>query len=122
MGNKKRPPGFFGLFVCERTSTYGERPCDEAIKLSYVRVDRRTIDDPKKNPYIGRTWYKSGRNHRVEDGMIARDFDDERWMVEIADEQALQEFIQKYGTIIISPNSDGLNPVYEIEIYDTYRE
>ena len=112
----------FGLLVCRRTSVRGGKPCDEAEELPFVRVDRRTTDDPMKNPHIGKAWYDTGRNHRVENGRIARDFDDKRWMVRIADGSALQAFCEKYGEIILSLNNVGTEPCYEVEIYDDYRE
>jgi hypothetical protein len=113
---------FFGLMVCSRTSVWGDKPCDEAELVSYLRVDRRTVDDPMKNPHIGKLWYDIGHNHRVENGMIARDFEDTRWVVRIADEAALQAFCEKYGQVVLTINDSGLQPCYEIEIYDTYRE
>ncbi len=112
----------FGRLVCRRTSVWQGKPCDEAEEVPYVRVERRTIDNPMKNPYIGKEWYDTGRNHRVENGMIARDFDDKRWMVRIANGAALQAFCEKYGTIILRLNTDGAEPCYEVEIYDDYRE
>lgn len=112
----------FGLLVCRRTSVWEGKPCDEAEEVSFTRVDRRTTDDPMKIPYIGKAWYEEGRNHRVEDGMIARDFDQKRWMVRIADDAALQAFCEKYDKIILTLNTDGTEPCYEVEIYDDYRE
>ena len=47
-------PCLFGLLVCHRTSTWDEKPCDEAEEVPFVRVDRRTTDDPMKNQYIDR--------------------------------------------------------------------
>lgn len=118
-------PSLFGDILCRRTSDYYDvdcKPCEEARLIDFVRVDRRTVDDPMKNPYIGKTWYDEGRNHRVENGMIARDFDDQRWVVHIENGDALQKFIEKYGRIVIALDRDGLEPRCEIEIYDTYRE
>ena len=112
----------FGLLVCRRTSVWDGKPCDEAESVPFVRVDRRTTDDPMKNPYIGKAWYDTGRNHRVENGMIARDFDSKRWMVRIADDAELQAFCEKYGKIILLLNHDGTERCYEVEIYDDYRE
>lgn len=116
---------FFGLMAVSRTSMANssiEIPCDEAERVPFVRVDRRNIDDPLKNKFIGKTWYDFGRNHRVENGCIARDFDDERWMVWIADDDDLLAFVKKYGDIILSINTDGLEHCFEIEIYDACRE
>jgi hypothetical protein len=115
-------PSLFGLIPCARTSAYGDKPCEEAEELECVRVDRRTVDDPMKNPYIGKSWYKSGRNHRVENGRIARDFDDTQWVVRISDALELQSFCQKYSPVIISIDDSGPSPRFSIEIYDDYRE
>lgn len=115
-------PSLFGALVCTRTSVFDGKPCDEAEEVSFVRVDRRTVDCPMKNRYIGEKWYEDGRNHRVENGKIARDFDDKRWVVQVPDGAALQEFCLKYDEIILSINNDGLEPCFEVEIYDTYRE
>src|SRR5574343_577394 len=115
----------FGWMSIRRSSIMDsimECPCDEAERVPYVRVDRRNIDDPLKNKFIGKSWYEVGRNHRVENGCIARDFDDERWMIWIADSDALQAFIKKYGKIILSINTDEIEHCFEIEIYDAYRE
>ena len=115
-------PSLFGALVCTRTSVFDGKPCDEAEEVSFVRVDRRTVPGPMKNRYIGEKWYEDGRNHRVENGKIARDFDGKRWVVQIPDGAALQEFCLKYDEIILSINNDGLEPCFEVEIYDTYRE
>lgn len=45
----------FGLLVCRRSSVWDDKPCDEAEEVPFVRVDRRTIDDPMKNPRVART-------------------------------------------------------------------
>ena len=89
---------FFGLMVCTRTSRFWDSqaaPCDEAELVPYVRVDRLGIDNP---------------------------FDDKRWMVWIENEWDLQEFCEKYGKVILSINTLGSEPCYEIEIDDDYRE
>jgi hypothetical protein len=118
----KKPKYLFGLFAIDRTSCWDEKPCYEAVEVAYIRVDRRTTDDPAKNPHIGKTWYDFGENHRIEDGMIARDFRDKRWMVSIESPDSLKAFIDKYGDVIISVDHNGKEPCYKIEIYDDYRE
>ena len=115
-------PCIFGSLVCRRTSVWEGKPCDEAEEVPFVRVDRRTIDDPMKSPYVGQAWYDTGRNHRVENGMIARDLDDKRWMVRIADGAEMQAFCEKYGKVILLLNNGGAEPCYEVEIYDGWRE
>jgi len=119
----KEKPSLFGTLVCVRTSAGYNKPCEDAEEVPYVYVDRRTVDDPKK--LFGGTarWYGAGRNHRVENGMIARDMDShKRWVVSIPDGSALQAFIEKYGQVVISLNDEGTEPCYQIDIYDEYRE
>jgi len=112
-----------GFVVCSRVSTYDEKPCDEAKKTPFVSTERRTVDDPMKNPYIGEAWYKEGRNHRVENGCIARDFDDERWEVEIKDASDLVGFIEKYGPVVMdTKNYRSREPYVSLIIYDDYIE
>ena len=117
-----KTPALFGSFVCSCTSVWDGRPCVESVLVPYVRVDRRTVDDPMKNQHIGAAWYQTGRNHRVEEGMIARDFDGERWMVNLPDASAFEAFCAKYKRVVLSIDTDGTEPVWEIEIYDDYRE
>lgn len=113
----------FGLIVCTRTSgTLDEKPCEEAELVKYIRVDRRTTDDPLQIKSLGASWYAIGKNHRIENGMIARDFNSVRWMVRINNGSELQAFIKKYGKIILKLDTDGSKPCYGIEIYDDYRE
>lgn len=106
------------LFRISRTSICEGKPCDEAISMTTVRIDERGVDDPAKiRAYYGENtdwWYSNGRNHRVENGHIKRDFDDEAWYVEISSLDELMKFIDKYGCIVVSLSS--------IEIYDDYRE
>ncbi|OQA09843.1 MAG: hypothetical protein BWY66_00382 [bacterium ADurb.Bin374] len=90
--------------------------------MPYVYVDRREADDPMKLTGVGESWYRSGRNHRIENGNIARDFDEKRWTVRIKDAAALARFVLKHGQVVLSINNDGLAPYFEIEIYDDYRE
>lgn len=101
------------------------KPCKEAVKASFVRVDERTVDDPKKIRFRmkGQSenwWYEDGRNHRVEKGHIKRDFDDEAWFVDM-DWKDLPAFIKKYGAIVIQQHHSSPD-FLEIEIYDGYRE
>ena len=113
------------MAVCGRTSSWnnGDRPCEEAEMAPYVRVDRRTVDDPMKNPHIGEAWYKAGENHRVEGGQIARDFPEKRWMVELKDAGGLFDFIVKYGEIVAEIDTvSSISPFLNLEIYDDYRE
>ena len=115
-------------FMISKTSLYGDddrSPHERAYKKAYLRVDERTADDPEKIPSEGGgRWYRSGKNHRIEDGHIMRDFDDEAWFIEIKD---LDELIQFTKTLdgtkeIVFGESYWNNQMLQIEIYDGYRE
>jgi len=111
-------------FVIDRTSQYSsddKPPCEGAKYIDGIRVDKRTVDDPAKIPsYKGQSawWYKDGRNHRVIDGKICRDFDTKYWVIEIKDLDELIKFNKVHGDLVLS--TDEGNP--SIEIYDSYRE
>lgn len=105
--------------------SYHKKPCKEARKEAFVRVDERTVDDPRKIPvYIDSDggWYNDGRNHRVENGHIKRDFDDEHFVIEINSLDELMEFVKKYGRIVVNPKAWTDDTLPQIEIYDDYRE
>lgn len=112
-------------FMVLRTSCYDGKPCDEAVLESFVRVDERTTDSPDKIPfYAGKPtdwWYSDGRNHRIENGHICRDFDAQAWFIEIPDLAALMAFAAQHGDIVIK-KSYGNRNIDEIEIYDDYCE
>ena len=113
-------------FLVTRTSLWPDaKPCEEAIKEPYVRVDERTVNAPDKIPaYIGKStdwWYEGGRNHRVEHGHIMRDFDDEAWFVEINSLEELLKFRAKYGSVVIESLYNN-HALLHLEIYDYYRE
>lgn len=115
-------------FMISRTSLYGaddRAPHERAYKKAYVRIDERTVDDPEKL-YVesGGAWYKNGRNHRVENGHIMRDFDDVAWFIDIKDLDDLIKFTKELdGTKeIVFGESYWSNRIVQIEIYDDYRE
>ncbi len=110
-------------FIVSRTSVWDNEtsPCEGAVKRPCVRVDRRTTDDPAKIPaHLTKSawWYAGGRNHRVENGQIARDFDDEAWFIDI---QSIRDFVAKHGRVVIG-ETWRCDDFLEIEIYDDYRE
>ena len=115
-------------FMISKTSLYGaddKAPHERAYKKAYVRVDERTTDDPNKLfAEGGDRWYRSGKNHRVENGHIMRDFDDEAWFIEIKDLDDLIQFTKTLdGTDeIVFGASYWNNQMLQIEIYDDYRE
>lgn len=114
-------------FVVSRTSLWSDEtaPCEEAKRVKVVRVDERTADDPAKIPSAkGKSewWYEAGRNHRVENGRIRRDFDDNAWVINIRSLKDLVGFCRKHGNLVLSTVSWRAGDLAEIEIYDGYRE
>jgi hypothetical protein len=110
-------------FMVSRTSNWDleEQPCEEAVKETYTSTDTRIVDDPSKLNYGSDEWYTKGTNHRVENGMIKRDFPDfEAWFIEIDSLDELLQFFRKYERLVIQEHygSDFI----KIEIYDDYRE
>ena len=80
-----------------------EEKYEECKKVKGIRIDRRTTDAPEKILcYRGnkikadQDWYGEGKNHRVVDGMIERDFDDEFYIIEINTLEDLLDFQDKY--------------------------
>ncbi len=113
-------------FSISRTSIFfdDDPPCEDAVRFPCVRVDERTTDDPSKiKAHEGDTdwWTNEGRNHRIEDGHIKRDFDGADWYVEIENLEALIAFGEKYGALVLRPSFNN-NGDLCIEIYDSYRE
>lgn len=85
-------------------------PCEGVVDLPCIRVDERIKDDPAKIEfYKGKTdwWYKQGRNHRVEDGRIKRDFDDRAWYVEIDSLEALKAFFVEHDCKAVCMSAKG---------------
>jgi hypothetical protein len=113
-------------FEVSRTSIWQEeKPCPEARRVKGVRIDLRTADDPSKIPaYEGKStawWYGKGRNHRVENGYIQRDFPTKYWVVDFETLEELMAFYKKYCPLILHPSFDD-ESMPCLEIYDDYRE
>ena len=82
-----------------------ERPCDDAVLEKYMRIDRRTTNDPAKVPaYGGKTgwWYNTGVNHRIDNGRITREIEDEAWFLDIDQVPYFSHLAQLYGPITIA--------------------
>jgi hypothetical protein len=104
------------MMIIERDGLSGCKPCDGAIKTSYLRIDSRTTDCPTKIPmYRGnpegakKWWYNEGTNHRVVNGQITRDIADYTWMMDIKDLEELVTLIDLYGGTSTIKKSDSTN-------------
>ncbi len=114
-------------FIVNRTSlrSMDVQPCEEAYLKAYIRIDERTVNSPSKiTAYKNQPvdwWYSAGKNHRVENGHIVRDFDDKGWFVKLDTMEDLLKFTQKYGSVVIGQYWKN-HSILEIEIYDDWRE
>jgi len=114
-------------FVVTRTSLHlhsGDiegKPDECCFSDDFIRIDERAVSDPMRNKYIGPAWYKRGENHRVENGHIKRDFKEKNWFVEISKLEELLKFVEQKGAIVLQKCNSNKD-IFEIEIYDDYRE
>lgn len=99
-----------------------ERPCEKAVKGTYLYTHTRTCTEEEFNrKFADREglWRSKGINHRVDSrGYIQREYEREGFLIEINTLEELVAFVDEVGDIIISKD----NPMPEIEIYDDYRE
>ena len=94
-----------------------EAPCSEARRGMGVRVDERTFKTPEKHDAsLGHLepWHSQGKNHRLTEIGIARDFDEMQWFVDFNTLEELMAFVARHGECVLGRD--------EIEIYDGYRE
>jgi hypothetical protein len=90
---------------------------EECIKVKGIRIDRRFCDEPVKI----KEWYEEGKNHRVVNGHIERDFDDEFYIIEMNTLEDLMNFQSKYN-INASVSNDKSSHVYNGEELNCFRE
>lgn len=113
-------------FVVSRASAWSDDvcPCEGAKRIVVNKTDIRTVPahlDMAKF-YSATNWYKRGTNHRVlNDGRIARDIQENLWVITISHLKNLMEFIDKYGQVVVSHYPDTQD-LPEIMIYDDYIE
>lgn len=76
---------------------------EECKKVKGIHIDRRYYDKPEKilvyngnKKEANNDWYGEGKNHRVVDGFIERDFDDEFFIIEMNTLEDLLIFQDKY--------------------------
>jgi hypothetical protein len=94
-------------FEVRRSNDWNNKPCEEAIMETQPNIDIRRIDSPfkiwKTEEEVQKNWFNEGKNHRVENGRIIRDLNDEvYWVVEFKTLEELINFQDKYSEIKIS--------------------
>jgi hypothetical protein len=80
-----------------------EKPFEQCQLVKGYYVDTRKTDCPSKVPaYNGKTdwWYKSGVNHRIVDGKICKDFEEEFYVIDINTIDDLLDLQKKARTSI----------------------
>lgn len=110
-------------FKITRTSAWREeKPCEEAQEVELEYIDFRSVSREEMvknhgerfNDYINKT-LRNGAN-----GCYKVKGKEKAFTIEINSIDELIKFMDKYGSIVITPNEDIELP--EIEIYDTWRE
>lgn len=91
-----------------------DSPHPKAFKEKYYYIDERSVDSPAKIPWSIRHndiswWYNDGFNHRVENEHIKREFEYERWCINI---ENLEE-LMSLGNIRLEKSNDS-DDLYEI--------
>ncbi len=117
-------------FKISRTSMWGEnKPCDNAYKKKIIKKDERgfqTFEEIKEK--INVDWLSEGFNHKIipaneyfKTQHIYREFNKEIWVIEINTLEDLLKLENNYGNLIIERAYEN-DEIYEIEIYDDWRE
>lgn len=120
-------------FIIKRTSDWAgkKQPIKEAKKVEFLKWDVRGCDEDFFNKNLadndGGIWRSKGKEHTVIGKKhIARAFDDFAWEVEIKNLEDLLKITEENGDVIISKHYHShlykTKDVYEIEIYDDYKE
>ena len=111
-------------FVVERTSmafNNDKQPIKESYKGKCIQSECymvSTFDEYNKGKYGN--FKDEGFNHReMPDGTIMRDFEVDRFLIDVDSLEEIMELVDKYGDIIIR-KYDYNYPI--LEIYDDYRE
>ncbi|MCK5216587.1 MAG: hypothetical protein KAJ93_02300 [Methanosarcinales archaeon] len=103
-------------FEVWRVSTYGDdsKPCDEAIQECTTRTQQKIFEstDEFNDDLSVELWYKTGFNHRLIDGKIARDYNKWIWTVEINSLDELIEFIKRNGEIVMVEDTIAIHDDY----------
>ena len=125
-------------FAVRRTSAHRaddeEQPVKGAVREACLWVDRRTFKTPEEHDRRGMPtpWASKGKNHRLTDDGIERDFDHEAWFIDIPDIEELMTLAKREGELVVSPSEGHASDVGRaarpvanfptIEIYDDWRE
>ena len=106
-------------YIIKRTSAWDEKPIPECVAMQVHKYDYRLLRI-KDNPNNWKAFCNRNTDIQNVDGHY-RGTNIEVTDVWVAEVQDLHEFVLTYGEIILDKpcNAEGL---WEIEIYDDYRE
>lgn len=109
-------------YICERTSAYKEKPCDEAKEEVITEYDCRTAPKEEMAKIFKNKDFSEYENFTFADGSAGcrKKLQCDAYTIEIDNLEQLMDFIKKYGEIVVYQSHDYDLPV--IEIYDTWRE
>lgn len=109
-------------YICERTSAYKEKPCDEARQEEVSTYFCRTLPKEEMAIHHKNEDFTEYENITLLDGRSGcrKKEKMDAYTVEINNIEQLMDFIKKHGEIIIYETDRYDFPV--IEIYDTWRE
>ena len=105
------------IYKITRASAYDDKqaPCDGAYRKQYIETESYCADKLSDlDDFIRYDWYGYGINHRQVDGHFMRDIVCVDYFIKIETLEALQAFIDKYGSIVLYKDS--------MIIYDDYIE
>lgn len=105
-------------FMVKRQSDYRSKPCEEAKKEQYVRIESIPWTTPYEDGWFDTDfWFNEGYNHRKEGDRLVREMVEEAWFVEFGSLEEFVQFKNKYGELILttSPENEEINL---IEIQD----
>ena len=115
-----QPAASMGFLVRRAAAAPEIAPCPRAFRRRFVRIDERTVADPSRVPaYGGRVdwWYGRGTDHRVVNGRIRRDLEDEGWFLDVGGVEQLLSLGAGVGGVALRVST--LNPsIWELEIQD----
>jgi len=109
-------------FRVRRTSSWeDEKPCEGAVLETVAALDKRTAP-AHKLPGGEALFLAKGHDHKLLKTTCSRLIDTDVWVFD----GDILAFIEQHGQCIVSPPSGGwtrlVPPVWEVEIYDDYRE
>lgn len=117
-------------FIIRRTGSSLDSkvpPVEGAYLGKAIIVDRRLFKTPEEHDQRMKVyghkdrWHDAGTNHRFTETGIARDFEEERWLIDIVTLEELLSLQRRVTCeLIIDAQEDDGTPI--IEIYDDYRE